>query len=79
MKQVQKLKGQENWPRPLESASPIEMFSSENYLDERQDAELKRTVINFINEFKEPKGGTKKCLCVVRGNKCPRTAQENTT
>lgn len=55
MKEVQGLKGQENRPRPLESTSPIKMFSSENYLDERWDTEVKRTVINFIKEFKGTK------------------------
>lgn len=42
-------------PRPPESTSPKEMFSNENYLDELQDTELKRTLINFINESRSLK------------------------
>lgn len=48
------------------------MFSNENYLDELQNTELKRTLINFNSEFKD----TKRHLCILEENKCLRAAQE---
>lgn len=40
----------------------MEMFYNENYLDELQDTELKRTVIILIKEFKEFKQDTNQRL-----------------
>lgn len=37
---------------PIKSTSPIKVFYNKNYLDEIQDTEFKRTIINFIKEFK---------------------------
>ena len=59
------------------------MFANKNYLDEPQDTEFNRTVINFIKEFKKFKGNTAKQSNeiqkqVLRGNKCVRDVQENT-
>lgn len=33
----------------------MEMFTKENFLDKVQDTEFKRTIINFIKEFKDSK------------------------
>jgi hypothetical protein len=33
--------------------SAVELFASENYLDEFQDTEFKRTMMNFTKEYKE--------------------------
>lgn len=38
----------------------MEIFDSENYLDEPQDTEFKRTIINFSDDFKDFKEDTKK-------------------
>lgn len=42
------------------TTSAIELFANENYLDEFQDTEFKRTVINLTEEFMEFKEETKK-------------------
>lgn len=42
------------------STCPIEMFASENCLNEPQDTEFKRTVVKLINKFSEFKEDTKK-------------------
>lgn len=34
------------------STSPVEVFINEIYLEVSQDTEFKRTIINFIKEFK---------------------------
>lgn len=47
-------------PSPLPSpkpTSPIELFFNENYLDEFQDTEFKRKIINMVNEFNDLKEG----------------------
>lgn len=47
-------------PSPLPSpkpTSPIELFFNENYLDELQDTEFKRKIINTVKEFKNLKEG----------------------
>ena len=46
------MKDQDNMSQ-TKTTSPIEMFSSGNYLDEPQDTELKTTIMNTIEEFKE--------------------------
>lgn len=46
----------------LNSSSPIEIFSIENYLDKSQGTCFKIAIINFIREFKELKEDTKKEL-----------------
>jgi hypothetical protein len=43
---------------PFEHSSPIEMFSTKNYFDEPQNTTFKRTIINFIKEFKKIKEDT---------------------
>ena len=50
-------------PKPT---SPAEMFTNENYLDEPQDIESKRTIINCIKEFVGLKEGTKKLFNELR-------------
>lgn len=37
---------------PVKSTSPIKLFYNKKYLDEIQDTEFKRTIINFIKELK---------------------------
>lgn len=47
-------------PSPLPSpkpTSPIKLFFNENYLDELQDTEFKRKIINTVKEFKNLKEG----------------------
>ena len=44
-------------PKPI---SLVEIFASEDYLDEIQDTEFKRTITIFINEFKEFKEAQKR-------------------
>lgn len=64
----------------IKTASPIEMFSNEKYLDEPQDIEYKRTVINFIKEFKESKEDKNKLLTKLQKeyNKWLSDVQKNT-
>lgn len=45
---------------PIKPTSPMDVFSNENYLDEPQDTEFKRTIINFSDDFKDFKEDTKK-------------------
>lgn len=45
---------------PSKSTSPIEMFTNENYLDERQNTEFKRIIINPIKKLKAFKNKKKK-------------------
>lgn len=56
-----------------ESASPTEMCSNENYLDEFQDNDFKSIIINF-KELKEKH----KQLKDLEENKCVSNAQEHT-
>lgn len=69
---------------PFEHSSPIEMFSTKNYFDEPQNTTFKRTIINFIKEFREFKEDTKKHLNEIKENilkerkKCQHDAQETT-
>lgn len=51
------------------SNSLIVMLANENYLDELQDTECKRTIINFIKEFKDFKEDTKRQLSGIKENK----------
>ena len=45
---------------PPKPPTPAEMFTNENYIDELQNAEHKRTITNFIKEFKGFKEDLKK-------------------
>jgi hypothetical protein len=62
--------------------SLVEMLDSKNYLNELQETEFKRTIIDFIKELMEFKEEAKKKLNEIkekeRKNKCLRNAQENT-
>lgn len=54
--------------------SPTEMFYNENYLDEPQDTELKRTVIILIKEFTEFKEDTNQRLSKPKENEFKENA-----
>lgn len=65
----------------LKYTSPVERFANENYLDELQDTEFTRTIIQVL-DFKKFKTDTKKHLNEIkekdlREEKCLRCAQEN--
>lgn len=54
---------------PIKPTSPIEMFSNENYLDEPEDTEYNRTIINLIKKFKEVKKDTNKHFIKLKDDK----------
>lgn len=49
-----------------QSASAVEMFAHETYLDELQDTEIKRKSINLLREFKQFKENAKKLFSEIR-------------
>ena len=51
-KDINNMKDQVNM-LSLKPISPVKIFANENYLDELQDTELKRTIKIFIKELKE--------------------------
>jgi hypothetical protein len=59
------------------------MFNNENYLDEPQNTEFERTIINFLKEHKEFKDKTKNQLAEIKNkelkkNNCLTDVQETT-
>ena len=66
-------------PKPI---SPVKIFLSENYLDELQDTEFKRTLKIFIKELKGLKEDTQKQFSEIKEKEpecstCKNDAQEN--
>lgn len=49
----------QNSMSPIKPTSPVEVFSTANYLD-TLDTEFKRTITNFIREFTEFREDTNK-------------------
>lgn len=52
----------------------MKMFYNENYLDEPQDTELRRTVIMLIKEIKEFKEDTNQRLSKLKENEFKENA-----
>jgi hypothetical protein len=52
------------------------MIANENYLNEPQDTEFKRTIASFIKEFKEFREDTKKQLNEIKTKILRRTRTE---
>lgn len=74
------LKGQASIFSP-QLTSTTKIFANENYLDEHQDTELKRTIINFIKELKDFKSHNQHTEVKEKEwkeNKYLNDAQENT-
>lgn len=64
-KDINNMKDQVNM-LSLKPISPVKIFANENYLDELQDTELKRTIKIFIKELKEFKEDTQQQFSEIK-------------